>query len=152
MNMKKSTMIASLGLIAVIGTGLAFAEAQRRGGAMMFQRLDANKDGKINLAELTPFVTKRFERADVNGDKTVTAAEIDDMLLKAVQKRRERMMGKVDADKNGAVTQVELDAFVGDTFKTVDADHDGNITLAEAKSFRHLWRQGNATDSDDMEK
>jgi Ca2+-binding EF-hand superfamily protein len=151
MNVKKSTMTASLGLIAVIGAGLAFADIPRRGGAMMFHKLDTNKDGKINLAELTLFFEKRFQKADVNGDKTVTSAEIDDMLLKAVQKRREKIMEKVDADKNGTVTQAELDTFVGDIFRTADSDHDGNITMAEAKSFRHLWKQGNAN-SGDMEK
>jgi hypothetical protein len=46
------------------------------------------------------------------------------------------MLGRMDADKNGSVTAAELDSFVQVLFNEADTDHDGGVTLAEARAFK----------------
>lgn len=107
-----------------------------------FKRIDTNSNGKIELAELGPVATKRLARLDVNGDNEVTADEINITLTNAIAKRRERMLQLMDQDKNGKVTQVELDKLVESMFNSADSDDDGALTIAETQAFkRGLWRK-----------
>jgi Ca2+-binding EF-hand superfamily protein len=45
------------------------------GGGDMFARLDANKDGKVTLAEASAKALEMFDKADANKDGTVTPEE-----------------------------------------------------------------------------
>lgn len=47
----------------------------RRDPAMMFQRFDADHDGKLTKDEVPPFMLQRWARMDVNGDGVVDEAE-----------------------------------------------------------------------------
>lgn len=54
----------------------------RRGNRVerMFERRDANSDGKLSLAEMTPDedrVAARFERADADGNGAISKAEFE---------------------------------------------------------------------------
>ncbi len=49
--------------------------AGKRMGGRMFDRADADKDGKVTLAEATGTALSHFDKVDANKDGTVTAAE-----------------------------------------------------------------------------
>lgn len=106
------------------------------------ERLDANKDGRLNLDEIKPRMDKRLALLDANGDKSITAAEIDAMLQKRMQQRRTRMLELLDANKDGAISQAEFDRVVDDMFDKADADHNGGVDLSELQGFkRGQWRK-----------
>jgi Ca2+-binding EF-hand superfamily protein len=136
---------------ALAGTGVNFAAANEPNmpmGERAFNFLDGNKDGRITLDEITPRAEKRVLRLDADSDGTVTAVEIDTYFDKQVERRKTRLMSRLDADKDGKITQTEVDGFVEVLFKDTDSDHDGGVTLAEArekagKRWRELKAQAN---------
>jgi EF-hand domain pair/EF hand len=62
----------------------------RMGGAGMFERADADKDGKVTLAEALAKPLAHFDAADTNHDGTLSAEE----RMAAHAKMREMMHGK----------------------------------------------------------
>lgn len=140
--MKKIAVIAA-GLAGLGVAGMAMAnEPYFPRGERGFQRMDANKDGKLSLQEISPVMDKRLITADSNGDKIVTAAEIDAMLTKRIEARRTRMMQLLDANKDGSITVAEMDSVVENMLNNADANKDGGVDMAELKSFkRGQWRK-----------
>lgn len=139
--MKKVIFSMALASLALAGTAMAnepyFPRNQRA-----FDRLDANHDGKLSTAELTPVMNKRLERTDSDGDKAISAAEIDARLAKAMERRRNRILQLLDTNHDGKVTESELDKVVADMFDSADANKDGAVDLAEIQSFnRGKWRK-----------
>lgn len=129
------------GLVAVGSLAIA-SEPYLPRAQKIFDRLDANKDGKISLAEFMPVAEKRFLSIDVNKDDAVSAAEIDSSLQAALERRRNRILANMDADKNGSITRAELDAYVAAMVKGADADNDGGVTFEEARIFKLAkWRK-----------
>lgn len=49
------------------------------GGGGMFERLDADSNGEITLAEFLASEPRMFSRADADGDGRVSRAEVDEM-------------------------------------------------------------------------
>ncbi len=47
----------------------------RFGGAKLFERLDADRDSRVSLAEVTGAALRRFDMSDANKDGTVTREE-----------------------------------------------------------------------------
>lgn len=109
-------------------------------GARGFARVDADKNGKLTLAELLPGAEKRLFGFDADGNNAVTAAEIDARFKAAYERRRDGLMAALDADKDGTITQSELEAYLTAQFGIADADKDGGLTLAEAKGWRLATR------------
>lgn len=140
--MKRTAVAAGIMVSAIVaGTALA-AEPYLPRLQRAFDRVDSDRDGKVSPAEFTLAANKRFMRDDSNKDGAVSATEIDAALQAAMQRRRDRIMANMDTDKNGSVSQAELDAYVQSMVKAADADSDGGVTLAEARSFRLAkWRK-----------
>ena len=148
--MSKKTFYAVLlttGLVAAGGLAMA-AEPYLPKAQKSFDRIDLNKDGKINLAEFTPVAEKRFLGIDVNKDNAVSAAEIDASLQAALERRRNRILANLDADKNGSVSRAELDKYVEAMVAGADTDSDGGISFSEARIFKIAkWRKALLTAS-----
>jgi hypothetical protein len=107
-----------------------------------FDKLDADKDGKVTTAEFLPLAQRRFLRDDSNKDGLISRAEIDAALSAAMERRRDRILANMDTDKDGSISRAELDSFASALVKGADADGDGGVTLAEARSFRLAkWRK-----------
>ncbi len=107
-----------------------------------FQRIDANRDGKVQLNEFNPVAERAFKRFDQNGDGQVSAQEIENTYQKQLQLRLQRLMAALDADRNGVITPAELDKFTAAMFNGADNDKDGGLTMAEAHDFkRGPWRK-----------
>ena len=46
----------------------------------------------------------------------------------------ERMLGRLDQNKDGSVTSDEVDAYIDALFNGADGDKDGGLTLAEIRA------------------
>ncbi len=140
-NVKKTILIlAGLGLLAAAPAQANEPYLPR--GQKTFDRIDTNKDGKLEKSEFLPVAGRRLARMDVNGDKSVTAAEIEARLQERLKRRRDAIMAIMDADKNGTITESELDNVVAAMFNGADSDKDGGVSMAEVKGFkRGQWRK-----------
>lgn len=134
--MKTMSWAVAAALVTAAGGIAISAEPYIPRNERYFGRFDTDKNGTLSLAEVKARTGKSFLRADGNGDGTVTAAEIDDMMRKAMERRRNAMLKHMDADGNGSVTQVELDKYVEALFNGADANSDGGVSLDEARSFK----------------
>lgn len=136
---------ALLGSMAIVPATALAMEPYLPRTAKSFTKADADTNGKITSAELTPRVERRFDRLDSDRNGAVTPAEIDQALQKAVERRRERMMSVLDANKDGQVSRAELDSSVDRLIASADLDHDGGVTLEEARKYRLAKVQKPAT-------
>ena len=130
--------LATLILVPAVHANEPYFPRGERG----FLRLDANKDGKLTVAEYGPLLAKRMAIMDANGDKSLSAAEIDAALAKRIEARRTRMMQLLDANHDGSITEPELSAVLEDMFDKADTDKNGGVDMAEIKTFkRGPWRK-----------
>ena len=104
--------------------------------AKSFTKADTDANGKITSAELAPRAEKRFESLDADHNGQVTAAEIDTALQKAMALRRDRILAALDGNKDGQVSRTELDSSVDRLVAAADVDHDGGVSLQEARKYR----------------
>ena len=101
-----------------------------------FSKLDSDANGKVTVDEFRQTAEKRFLRLDGNKDGAVSTAEIDQALQKSMETRRNRILKFMDADQDGSVSKVELDAMVARLLASADADSDGGLTLDEIRNYR----------------
>ena len=131
------------------------AEFQAKGAAM-FDKMDANHDGKLDTADRAAHEGQMFDRADANHDGALSRDEF----MAAHQRGPEgpagagkhrggreggprgehgggKMMLKMaDTNKDGAVSRDEFLAAHNQHFGMMDANHDGQVTQAERKAAR----------------
>jgi Ca2+-binding EF-hand superfamily protein len=127
-----SALIVGSGL-ALAGTALAGPDCggkAGKGAAERFERLDANKDGKVTLAELTQSKESWLGKMDANKDGVATAAEVQQSHEAMRAERVTRMFEKRDADKDGRLTSAESQ-MPERWFARSDANNDGALTVAE---------------------
>jgi len=148
--MSKKALYAVLlitGVASVGGLAMA-AEPYLPKAQKSFERVDLNKDGKINLAEFTPVAEKRFLGMDVNKDNALSIAEIDASLQAALERRRNRILANLDADKNGSISRAELNKYIEAMVAGADTDSDGGVSFSEARIFKIAkWRKALQTAS-----
>ncbi|HWW57207.1 MAG TPA: EF-hand domain-containing protein [Sphingopyxis sp.] len=91
-------MQKAIWIFASFGLALPVAAAAQppQGGGRMFERMDANGDGKLDKAEITKMMEMRAER---RGDATLKSPEKIDAFIK-----------RTDANGDGAVDKAELEA------------------------------------------
>lgn len=140
------------------------AEAQAMAGAM-FDRLDANKDGKLDKADREARIAERFKALDTDGNGQLSLAEFaaaHDRAMGPGAKGRGmapgegphrmgmRGMGRggmmmarmADANKDGVITREEFIAAHLKHFDMMDANKDGSVTPAERKAAMARMRAG----------
>lgn len=131
-------LISSLTVSALVtACALIAPQVFARGHAPMFEKFDANKDGKVTRTEAHNKVLEHFRSADTNKDKVVTQEE--------AQKHREQKMKDRgnpekfveaqfkahDKNKNGKIERSESQ-LPEEIFKRIDKNGDGAITKQEA--------------------
>lgn len=138
----RKTIVLAAGLAVLATTGALASEPYLPRAQRSFEKVDANRDGKIAIVEFTPLAHRRLAKLDANGDKAVSQAEIETRLQEALKRRIDRMMTLMDADRNGSISEAELDKLVADMFNTADSDKDGGLSMAEVQGFkRGAWRK-----------
>jgi|GEM_PF-1384613 len=131
-----SILFVSLACITAFGGAALAVEPVLPKSERTFNRLDADHNGKIALNEFKPKAEQRLMRLDTDGNGEVSTAELDSYLQMRMEKRKARLLKILDTDSNGVITRVELDHLTDEMFASADADHDGAVSLDEARQFR----------------
>lgn len=162
--MKRKTMIASMALVAVLGTamgasahGFGGGKGEGRGpGAMgprgpqvIFSEMDANDDGKVTQEEIDAFKAARFAEIDTDGNGIVSAEELaahhETKQADRMKDRAGRMLERLDTDGDGGLSAEELAAGPEKgLIERLDTDGDGAVSeeeLAEMKQ-RFMDKRG----------
>ena len=137
--MSKMRLFSAVVIAAAALTSTVHAQGWGGGqggqGGGMLGRYDADKDGKISLAEYEAGRQMMFGRLDADGNGTLTFAELDTAAKAAGDDQRAQMMIKrIDAlraaDANGdqAISADEYKAAVDTEFKNLDKNADGFLT------------------------
>ncbi|MGQ0674158.1 MAG: EF-hand domain-containing protein [Hyphomicrobium sp.] len=133
-------------------------EAGRR---KWFQKLDKNGDGKVEDTEAPRYMKRqaeskkgistldamlesaqaRFKRMDTNGDGVVEMGEAAGGDATRREARAKRMLGRLDADKDGKLSAQEYMAPASERFQKLDVDRDGRITEVDLPvEARAMWQ------------
>ena len=147
--MSKKTLILGATALAVAITGMAapsFAAREKmtpeQRAERMIQRLDANKDQKVSLAEFQARVATNFKTFDANGDGQISA---DEMKAKREAFREARKAWREAKDKSGTeretalaklkeVRPAMLPGLRPKAFKRVDTDGNGSLSTSEVST------------------
>jgi Ca2+-binding EF-hand superfamily protein len=133
--------------LALAGTALAGGDCGGKGGAgkggeQRMNHLDANKDGKVTLTELTQVRESWLTEVDANKDGVVTQAEVDANRKTAHAERIAQMFARKDANKDGRLTKEES-GMPEARFARIDANKDGALTREEFdKKPEHQGKPG----------
>jgi Ca2+-binding EF-hand superfamily protein len=105
----KRFILPGLAAVAIVTGAVAYAQTEGspgHRGHMMFEMLDANKDGTVTRAEATAAAEKHFAEVDTNKDGVISQAERDAMRARM----RDKMFDLMDSDKNGQLSREEFRA------------------------------------------
>jgi Ca2+-binding EF-hand superfamily protein len=95
----------------------------------VFQRLDQNGDGKLELSELPVALRHTLAAADRDGDGAISSDEF-------VGHHNARLLARLrraDANGDGALEPDEVGPLRWARLQAADADHDGKVTFAELR-------------------
>ena len=109
-----------------------------------FLEFDLNGDNQISKDEMTAHAKTRFDRADQNRDGMLSAQEMTAERTKASERRINKMVKRIDANKDGQVSFEELQngrkhRKQDNMFNKLDDNDDGFISaeeFAEMKDHR----------------
>ena len=129
----------------------------------MFDKMDANRDGKLDQADRAAHMGQMFDMADTDHNGSLSRTEFGAMhqrgsegdagpgegmgtgMSKGMGKGMRhggepgmgmKMMEMADANHDGAVSRGEFLAGAGQHFDMMDANHDGSLTKAERAGAR----------------
>jgi Ca2+-binding EF-hand superfamily protein len=130
---RPSLIALSLVITTSLCAGVALADGDKEGkrGSRhdgMFERMDANKDGKITKAEARQTSEERFKKVDTNKDNVITREE-----AKAAHEKMREERAKKHGDKEHSKHRKGHRHGPGHLFAKLDVNKDGKITKAEAQ-------------------
>jgi hypothetical protein len=132
-------MIRILSAAAVLALAtVPFAASAQQGGPMggMAQM------GPFTLAQMQERSDTRFTALDANHDGSLTGAELTPPPTPGSMMSAGRGMERADANHDGTVTLDEYHAMTATLFARLDANHDGTVTPDELQAMRSMMRPG----------
>lgn len=115
-NITKITL--ALTLTGTMLGGAAFAAQQKADGEprkpraeRMFEKWDADKDGKVTAEEVKAFAAERFAKRDIDGDGVVSRDDREKFRTARREERRAERFAKIDADSDGMISLDEFKAY-----------------------------------------
>ena len=119
----------------------------------MFDKMDTNRDGKLDKADRAAHMAQRFDTVDTDHNGSLSRAEFDAAHAHGPEsddtapdgKRMHHggghgmgmmMVRMADTNKDGSVTRAEFLAGAGQHFGMMDANKDGSLSAAERKAAR----------------
>lgn len=159
--MKKS-IHALFAIAGVAGAGFAL-QATAHDGHMhgegmhgdrmppMFEKFDANHDGKLSKDEVRSGVDKMFAEIDTNKDGFIGKEEMQAYHKSMHEQMRSGMQERwkaADKDGDGALSRAEVDGagmkMLSRDFDKLDKNKDGKLTPDEIRDGMMMRRQGGA--------
>ncbi len=115
----------------------------------MFEKFDANRDGKLTKDEVRAGVDKAFADADSNKDGTISKEEMQAHHKTMHDKMRSTMQERwkaADKDGDGALSRAEADSAglkrLSHDFDQLDKNRDGKLTPDETRDGMMKRHQG----------
>lgn len=105
--------------------------AEGRWADRMFERLDADGDGRVTRAEADAMRGAMLRRADRDGDGLITEAEMRAAAAERASERAAKRFVVLDGNGDGRVDADEIASRAEARFLRADADGDGVVTRAE---------------------
>ncbi|MEM9550481.1 MAG: calcium-binding protein [Pseudomonadota bacterium] len=133
-------LIVSGAVILSVGAALAHGP---RGPMPSFSELDANADGELTEQELQNHRSVRFQSLDADSNGSVTVEELDQNMRDNARDRAERIVERLDANGDGALSEDEMAPRrdrAGRMFDRIDADNSGTISEDEFETARDRVR------------
>jgi len=130
------------------GPGAGRGHAGQLSAAKLIERLDANKDGKLEKDELPERLADKLMRADADADGAITKDELDHAREKLGGRPGgpggppsiDELLKALDRNGDGVLTQDEVPEKLAMRIAAADANGDGKITkeeLEQARAARH---------------
>lgn len=151
MKLHTKIIIGALTTAAVVGGGVAFAEADYRGHHgkhgggeridRLFERYDANNDGKITKAEIETARKASIAKYDADKDGQLSLEEFNGLFNEIMRHRMVRMFQKFDRDGDAKVSEAEISRKVDRMMTWMDRDDNGEIERDELRRHRK-YRNG----------
>ncbi len=105
-------------------------------GMRLFERFDADDDGKITQGEVDKARARRMARFDTDKDGRLSLNEFEGLWLDFMRERMVDRFQHLDSDGDGAVTAREFARPFKRVIRRLDRDGDGEITIREVRSGR----------------
>ena len=125
------------------------AQAEARAG-QMFDRMDANKDGRVDAADRAARQAAMFDRIDADKNGQISREEFTAHHAAMGQRREGHRMGRHNGrhggqhammGPDGTATRAEFTAAALARFDRMDADKNGTVTVEERRAARESMRQ-----------
>ncbi|MEL6577944.1 MAG: hypothetical protein AAFQ81_18840 [Pseudomonadota bacterium] len=123
----------AVAMVFAVGA-LALAPVAKAGAASMFERADANGDGRVTLAEAAAFNAARDARVDLNGDGRISLAEAEAAATARALEKARIAFARRDIDGDGFIDASERAARDVQRFSRLDLNGDGSVTRREART------------------
>ena len=132
---------------------LTRAQAEARAG-QMFDRMDTNKDGRVDAADHAARQAAMFDRIDADKNGQISREEFTAHHAAMGQRREGQRAGQrmghhrgkhggqhAMMGSDGAATRAEFTAAALARFDRMDANKDGQVTVEERRAARESMRQ-----------
>jgi len=142
--MRSIALVALLALCAPVAAEAQLPDRQPPGRFLA----DTDKDNQLSLAEYQAARRSFLLRFDSDRDGSLSGTEWtagakkvrNDLAAKGVDSSELVDLGvfdMLDTNRNGSITSAEMDAAAAMRFARADTNHDGLVSMTEAKAFLH---------------
>jgi Ca2+-binding EF-hand superfamily protein len=150
MNRTKILLAVSAATVLIGAAGGAVAHRsdwhgdRSQRGAMMFERLDTDNDGKVTRAEAEAYRDSKITEFDKDNDGALNQAEYTAMMQSMMAEHMQRRFERRDADGDGKLSPSEMSSRMDRMFKHMDENGDGAIERSEMGNRGHGMKRGGA--------
>jgi len=134
-------VLGALAVAAAIGGTAVAVQADARGphgksfdrAEWLFERYDANQDGKITKEEITAARKASLTKYDADKDGQLSLDEFQGLFNEIMRHRMVRMFQKLDRDGDAKVSEAEIARRVDRMMAHLDRNDDGEIERGDLK-------------------
>ena len=144
LSQRKTLIAAACGMAALLAAIPAMADGGGgwhgrggRGGLMIIETFDIDKDGKVTQAEIDQTRKDQFAKYDSNHDGVLSLEEYQALWLDAMRRMMVRQFQANDADGDARITVEEFTARFDHLVRDRDRNGDGVLTADELRPRGH---------------